>query len=152
MNRTIAERSRIATNNQRMFQRDLFLEEQKRNLKYLSEVFEEIGFVVETVEIDSRAIFAPIVKLVNHEKKVVKFNTLLSIMGLNNFRITPRGKLVKIETVLKKNVNREGNRRKQHISRMAKVTQSDVKLLADLLSSKRQQITTYLNVTRDLEI
>ena len=66
MNRTIAERSRIATNNQRMFQRDLFLEEQKRNLKYLSEVFEEIGFVVETVEIDSRAIFAPIVKLVNH--------------------------------------------------------------------------------------
>ena len=152
MNRTIAERSRIATNNQRMFQRDLFLEEQKRNLKYLSEVFEEIGFVVETVEIDSRAIFAPIVKLVNHEKKVVKLNTLLSIMGLNNFRITPRGKLVKFETVLKKNVNREGNTRKQHISRMAKVTQSDVKLLADLLSSKRQQITTYLNVTRELEI
>lgn len=39
MNRTIAERSRIATNNQRMSQRDLLLEEQKRNLKYLSEVF-----------------------------------------------------------------------------------------------------------------
>ena len=72
-------------------------------------------------------------------------------MGLNNFRITPRGKLVKFETVLKKNVNREVMR-KQHISRMAKVTQSDVKLLADLLSSKRQQITTYLNVTRELEI
>lgn len=152
MNRTIAERSRIATNNQRIFQRDLFLEEQKRNLKYLSEVFEEIGFVVETVEIDSRAIFAPIVKFVNHEKKAVKFNALLSIMGLNNFRTTPRGKLVKFETVLKKNVNREGNTRKQHISRMAKVTPSDVKLLADLLSSKRQQITTYLNVTRELEI
>ncbi|MED4475444.1 hypothetical protein [Oceanobacillus caeni] len=152
MNRTIAERSRIATNNQRMFQRDLFLEEQKRNLKYLSEVFREIGFVVETVEIDSRAIFAPIVKFVNHEKKAVKFNILLSIMGLNNFRITPRGKLVKFETVLKKSVNREGNTRKQHISRMAKVTPSDVKLLADLLSSKRQQITTYLNVTRELEI
>nr|WP_144925666.1 hypothetical protein [Paenibacillus bovis] len=152
MNRTNAERSRIATNNQRVFQRDLFLGEQKRNLKYLSEVFVEIGFVVETVEIDSRAIFAPIVKFVNHEKKSVKFNTLLSIMGLNNFRTTPRGKLVKIETVLKKNVNREGNRRKQHISRMAKVTPSDVKLLADLLSSKRQQITTYLNVTRELEI
>lgn len=152
MNRTIAERSRIATNNQRMFQLDLFLEEQKRNLKYLSEVFREIGFVVETVEIDSRAIFAPIVKFVNHEKKAVKFNTLLSIMGLSNFRTTPRGKLVKFETVLKKNVNREGSTRKQHISRMAKVTPSDVKLLADLLSSKRQQITTYLNVTRDLEI
>ncbi|WP_062351185.1 hypothetical protein [Bacillus kwashiorkori] len=152
MNRTVAERSRVATNNQSMFQRDLLLEEQKRNLKYLSEVFGEIGFVVETVEIDSRAIFAPIVKFVNHEKKVVKFNTLLSIMGLNNFRITPRGKLVKFETVLKKNVNREGNTRKQHISRIAKVTQSDVKLLADLLSSKRQQITTYLNVTRELEI
>lgn len=73
-------------------------------------------------------------------------------MGLNNYRITPRGNLVKFETVLKKNVNREGNTRKQHISRMAKVTPSDVKLLADLLSSKRQQITTYLNVTRDLEI
>lgn len=152
MNRTITERSRLATNNQRIFQRDLFLEEQKRNLKYLSEVFRETGFVVETVEIDSRAIFAPIVKFVNHEKKAVKFNTLLSIMGLNNFRVTPRGKLVKFETVLKKNVNREGNTRKQHISRMAKVTQSDVKLLADLLSSKRQQITTYLNVTRELEI
>lgn len=152
MNRPIAERSRTATNNQRIFQRDLFLEEQKRNLKYLSEVFEETGFVVETVEIDSRAIFAPIVKFVNHEKKAVMFNTLLSIMGLNNFRITPRGKLVKFETVLKKNVNREGNTRKQHISRMAKVTQSDVKLLADLLSSKRQQITTYLNVTRELEV
>lgn len=152
MNRTITERSRLATNNQRIFQRDLFLEEQKRNLKYLSEVFRETGFVVETVEIDSRAIFAPIVKFVNHEKKAVKFNTLLSIMGLNNFRITPRGKLVKFETVLKKNVNREGNTRKQHISRMAKVTQSDVKLLADLLSSKRQQITTYLNVTRELEV
>ena len=152
MNRTIAERSRIETNNQRMFQRDLFSEEQKRNLKYLSEVFREIGFVVETVEIDSRAIFAPIVKFVNHEKKAVKFNTLLSIMGLNNFRITPRGKLIKFETVLKRNVNREGNTRKQHISRMAKVTPSDVKLLADLLSSKRQQITTYLNVTRELEI
>lgn len=152
MNRTIAERSILATNNQRIFQRDLFLEEQKRNLKYLSEVFGETGFVVETVGIDSRAIFAPIVKFVNHEKKAVKFNTLLSIMGLNNFRITSRGKLVKFETVLKKNVNREGNTRKQHISRMAKVTQSDVKLLADLLSSKRQQITTYLNVTRELEI
>ncbi|PAE29200.1 hypothetical protein CHI07_09980 [Paenibacillus sp. 7884-2] len=152
MNRTIAERSRIATNNQRMLQRDLFLEEQKRNLKYLSEVFEEIGFVVETVEIDSRAIFAPIVKFVNHEKKSRQFNTLLSIMGLSNFRTTPRGKLVKIETVLKKNVNGEGNRRKQQISRMAKVTPSDVKLLADLLSSKRQQITTYMNVTRELEI
>ncbi|MEI3599084.1 MULTISPECIES: hypothetical protein [unclassified Oceanobacillus] len=152
MNRTVAERSRVATNNQSMFQRDLLLEEQKRNLKYLSEVFGEIRFVVETVEIDSRAIFAPIVKFVNHEKKAVKFNTLLSIMGLNNYRITPRGNLVKFETVLKKNVNREGNTRKQHISRMAKVTQSDVKLLADLLSSKRQQITTYLNVTRDLEI
>lgn len=33
MNRTIAERSRIATNNQRMFQRDLFLEEQKKEFK-----------------------------------------------------------------------------------------------------------------------
>lgn len=152
MNRTIAERSGIATNNQRMFQRDFFLEEQKRNLKYLSEVFGEIGFVVETVKIDSKAIFAPIVKFVNHEKKSRQFNTLLSIMGLSNFRTTPRGKLVKIETVLKKNVNREGNRRKQHISRMAKVTPSDVKLLADLLSSKRQQITTYMNVTRELEI
>ncbi|WP_146553771.1 hypothetical protein [Rummeliibacillus sp. SL167] len=129
-----------------------FWRNKKRNLKYLSEVFEETGFVVETVEIDSRAIFAPIVKFVNHEKKAVMFNTLLSIMGLNNFRITPRGKLVKFETVLKKNVNREGNTRKQHISRMAKVTQSDVKLLADLLSSKRQQITTYLNVTRELEV
>lgn len=152
MNRTIVERSRLATNNQRMFQRDLFLEEQKRNSKYLSEVFGETWFVIGTVEIDSRAIFAPIVKFVNHEKKAVKFNTLLSIMGLNNFRITPRGKLVKFETVLKKNVNREGNTRKQHISRMAKVTPSDVKLLADLLNSKRQQITTYLNVTRELEI
>lgn len=30
MNRTIVERSRMTTN-QRMFQRDLFLEEQKRN-------------------------------------------------------------------------------------------------------------------------
>jgi len=29
MNRTIAERSRIATNNQRMFQRDLFLEKKR---------------------------------------------------------------------------------------------------------------------------
>src|SRR5690625_4594542 len=114
MNRTITERSRVATNNQRIILRDLFLEEQKRNLKYLSEAFRETGFVVETVEIDSRAIFAPIVKFVNHEKKAVKFNTLLSIMGLNNFRITPRGKLVKFETVLKKNVNREGNTRKQH--------------------------------------
>jgi hypothetical protein len=151
MNRTITERSRMATN-QRMFQGDLFLEEQKRNLKYLSEVLEEIGFITETVETDPRSIFAPIVKFVNHEKKEVKFNTLLTIMGLSNFRMTPRGKLVKIETVLKKNVNREGNRRKQHISRMAKVTPSDVKLLADLLSSKRQQITTYLNVTKELEI
>ncbi|MBU5466246.1 hypothetical protein KQI49_05295 [Virgibacillus sp. MSJ-26] len=107
MNRTIAERSRIVTtNSQRMFQCDLFLQEQKRNLKYLSEVFEEIGFVTETVDMDSRSIFAPIVKFVNHEKKAVKFNTLLSIMGLNNFRTTPRGKLVKFETVLKKNVNR----------------------------------------------
>src|SRR5699024_8425146 len=145
-------RSRIATNNQRMFQRDLFSEEQKRNLRYLSEVFKEIGFITETVEIDSSSIFAPIVKFVNHEKKAVKFNTMLSIMGLNNFRITTRGKLVKFETVLKKNVIREGNKRKQHISRMTKVTPSDVKLLADLLSSKRQQITTYLNVTRELEI
>lgn len=34
---------------------------------------------------------------------------------------------------------------------MEKVTPSDVKLLADLLSSKRQQINTYLNVTRELE-
>lgn len=152
MNRTITERSRVATNNQRMFQRDLFLEKQKRNSKYLSEVFKEIGFITETVEIDSRSIFAPTVKFVNHEKKAVKFNILLSMMGLNNFRITPRGKLVKFETVLKKNVNREGNTRKQHISRMEKVTPSDVKLLADLLSSKRQQITTYLNVTRELEI
>lgn len=152
MNRTNAERSRIATNNQRVFQRDLFLEEQKRNLKYLSEVFREIGFVIETIEIDARAIFAPIVKFVNHEKKSRQFNTLLSIMGLSNFRTTPRGKLVKFETVLKRNINREGNTRKQHIRRMVKVTPSDVKLLADLLSSKRQQITTYLNVTRDLEI
>jgi len=138
MNRTIAERSRLATNNQRIFQHDLFLEEQKRNSKYLSEVFREIGFVVETVEIDSKAIFAPIVKFVNHEKKSRQFNTLLSLMGLSNFRTTPRGKLVKFESVLKKNVNREGNTRKQHISRIAKVTPSDVKLLADLLSSKRQ--------------
>ncbi len=152
MNRTIAERSRLETNNQRMFQRDLFLGEQKRNSKYLSGVLEETGFVVETVEIDSKEIFTPIVKFVNHEKKAVTFKTLLSIMGLNNFRITPRGKLVKFETVLKKNVNREGNTRKQHISRIAKVIPSDVKLLADLLSSKRQQITTYLNVTRELEI
>lgn len=37
-------------------------------------------------------------------------------------------------------------------SRMAKITPSDVKLLADLLSNKRQQITMYLNVTRELEI
>lgn len=152
MDRAIVERSRIATNDQRMFQRDLFLEEQKSNLKYLSEVFEKIGFVVETVEIDSRAIFAPIVKFVNHEKKSRQFNTLLSIMGLSNFRTTPRGKLVKIETVLKKNINREGNSRKQQISRMAKVTPSDVKLLADLLSRKHQQIATYLTVNRELEI
>lgn len=141
----------MAINNQRMFQRDLFLQEQKRNLKYLSEVFEEIGFIPETVDMDSRSIFAPIVKFVNHEKKAVKFNTLLTIIGLSNFRMTSRGKLVKFETVLK-HVNREGKRRKQHNSRMAKVTPSDVKLLADLLSNKRQQITTYLNVTRELEI
>ncbi|MUK88199.1 hypothetical protein GMD78_07305 [Ornithinibacillus sp. L9] len=152
MDRTITERSRKTTNNQRMFQRDLFLRDQKKNLEYLSEVFEEIGFITETIEIDSRSIFSPIVKFVNHEKKAVKFNTLLTVMGLSNFRITPRGKLVKFEAVLKKHVNREGSRRKQHISRIAKVTTSDVKLLADLLSSKRSQITTYLNVTRELEI
>ena len=70
MNRTIAERSILATNNQRIFQRDLFLEEQKRNLKYLSEVFRETGFVVETVGIDSRAIFAPIVKFVNQKLRL----------------------------------------------------------------------------------
>ena len=70
MNRTIAERSRIATNNPRMFQRDLFLEEQKE-FKIPFRSIRGNGFVVETVEIDSRAIFAPIVKLVNHEKKVV---------------------------------------------------------------------------------
>ncbi len=33
MNRPIAERSRTATNNQRIFQRDLFLEEQKKEFK-----------------------------------------------------------------------------------------------------------------------
>lgn len=115
-------------------------------------MFIEIGFITETIEIDSRSIFSPIVKFVHHEKKAVKFNTLLTVMGLSNFRITPRGKLVKFETVLKKHVNREGSRRKQHISRMAKVTTSEVKLLADLLSSKRSQITTYLKVTRELEI
>lgn len=70
-------------------------------------MFEEIGFTIETVEIDHRSIFAPTVKFINHEKKAVKFNTLLTIMGLNNFRITPRGKLVKLESVLKKHVNRE---------------------------------------------
>ena len=73
-------------------------------------------------------------------------------MGLSNYRLIPRGKLRKLESILQSNQNRNGNRRTQNISRMARVTTDDVKLLAGLLKGKQQQITTYLSVVKDLEI
>ncbi|MDQ0246487.1 hypothetical protein J2S09_004091 [Bacillus fengqiuensis] len=152
MTRLNAERNSMLNDNERFTHRDLIVQNQKRNLKYLKEVLGEINFITESVEIDQREIYSPVVKFVNHDKKVEKFNSLLTIMGLRNFRVTPRGKLRKLESILQNNVNRESNRRNQHISRIARVTPSDVKLLADLLSSRRQQITTYLNVIKDLEI
>lgn len=149
--RTIVERN-IRANNGTLIQRDLVMQEQKRNLKYLKEVLLEISFVAESVEVDPRELHAPFVKFINHEKKVEIFNSLLSVMGLSNYRVTPRGKLRKLESIQLSNQNRNGNRRTQNISRMARVTPDDVKLLADLLKSKHQQITTYLCVLKDLEI
>ncbi|GEM_PF-5688261 len=111
----------------------------------------EVGFITEIINVDARSIFAAVIKFVNHENKVVKFNSLLTFMGLNNFRWTPRGKLVKFE-IIQRRVNREGDIRNQRVNRTLNVKSSDVKLLADLLSSKRQQITAYLNITKELEI
>lgn len=150
-NRTMVARN-IRANNGTIIQRDLVMQELKRNLKYLKEVLLEIGFVAESVEVDTRELHAPIVKFINHEKKAEKFNSLLCVMGLSDYRVTPRGKLRKLESILQSNQNRNGNRRTQNISTMSKVTPDDVKMLADLSKSKQQQITTYLNVLKDLEI
>ncbi|KQL57127.1 MULTISPECIES: hypothetical protein [Bacillaceae] len=150
-NKTIVERN-IGVNTRTINQRNLIVLDQKRNLECLKEVLLEIGFVVESVEVDPRELHAPFVKFINHEKKAEKFNSLLSVMGLSNYRVTPRGKLRKLESILQSNQNRNGNRRTQNISRMAKVTPDDIKLLADLLKSKQRQITSYLSVLKDLEI
>ncbi|MEW8985091.1 MAG: hypothetical protein AB2388_25720 [Bacillus anthracis] len=148
--RTIERNSRVNTG--AIIQRDFLMQVLKENLKYLKKVLLSIGFVAESVDVDPREHHAPFVKFINHEKKAEKFNSLLSVMGLSSYRVTPRGKLRKLESMHESNQNRNGNRRAQNISRMARVTPDDVKLLADLLTSKQQQINTYLSVLKDLEI
>ena len=152
MNKSVQEKNNRVTNNDSILRRDLFMQDYKRNLKYLKEVLDAINFVVESVEINQRDLYAPIVKFINHDKKTVNFNSLLNVMGLCNYRVTPKGKLKKLESIIRSNQNRQETRQTQYIRRMARVTPNDVKLLADLLKSKQQLIITYLKVLKELEI
>ncbi|MGF9982753.1 hypothetical protein ABEY05_06305 [Bacillus subtilis] len=55
--RTIVEKN-IRANNGTINQRDLVMQEQKRNLKYLEEVLLGIGFIAESVEVYHRELYA----------------------------------------------------------------------------------------------
>ncbi|MDG4658209.1 hypothetical protein P6P90_15235 [Ectobacillus antri] len=153
MNRTAEVfANRYQARQERLEQRELILHRLEKNVSYLKEVMSNVGFPVVGSNVQRENGQEIMMELVNHDRQVETFNTVLSLMGLGNYRLTPKGKLCKLVPMQRNEMISATGRRVSAINQVRRVTAEDVKLLGDMLHAKHEQISTYLQAIRNLEI